>query len=112
MIISDLAYVENISESTSVQGGTGSFPFPFPTYYQFDSVVMSFSSLNNFATTVNSPTTDSNSASAGAKGDAINNSHWPSYSFTKADTIAVTELYGGSFSGSSSAAVINSAWPY
>lgn len=107
MIISDLKHVENISEATSVQGGWGT---PLFTYYQNDFVGINFLTSNTFQTSVNSPKTYSNSASAGAKGEAINDSYLPSYSFTKADTIAVTELGGSSFSGSTSAAVINTVW--
>lgn len=109
MIISDLTYVENISESTSVQGGCWSCE-PEYTYFQNDFVGINFLTSNAFQTSVNSPMTGSNSASAGAKGEAINNWGLPSYSFTKADTISVTELLGSSFSGSTSAAVINFAF--
>jgi hypothetical protein len=106
MIISDLAYLE-VAESAKVEGATGSSWY---TYYQNDRVDVNFNSYNNFNTTVNSPRTYSNSAAAGAKGDAINNTYHPTYSFTKADTIAVTEFGGGSFSASTSAAVINSVY--
>lgn len=112
MFISDLNYVENLSESTSIQGGTYSIPSSmiFRSYVESDIVSVNFNSLNNFSTNVNSPYTLTNSASAGAKGDAINNFGLPSYSFTKADTVAVTQLWGGSFSASTSAAVINPAF--
>lgn len=103
MIISDLNHLEVIAAGASVEGGRGIVR----NYSQFDYISIDFNSKNNFATNVNSPKTFSNSASAGAKGDAINNTHIPSYSFTKADTLAVTELGGGSFSASTSAAVIN-----
>lgn len=102
MIISDLNHLESVSTSFAVAGGTG-----YPTYFQYDLVKIDFNSQNNFATNVNSPKTFSNSAAAGAKGDAINPYNIPSYSFTKADTLAVTELFGGSFSASTSVAVIN-----
>ncbi|MEB3179375.1 MAG: hypothetical protein VKL59_10135 [Nostocaceae cyanobacterium] len=78
-------------------------------YTQNDFIGINFNSLNQFFTQVNSPLTFSNSAAAGAKADAINNSPYPTYSFTKADTIAVTEFLGGSFSASTSVAVINRA---
>jgi hypothetical protein len=102
MIISDLNHLEVISAGASVEGGS-----IVRSYTQFDKISIDFNSKNSFATNVNSPKTYSNSASAGAKGDAINNTYYPSYSFTKADTVAVTELGGGSFSASTSAAVIN-----
>ncbi|MFM7424752.1 MAG: hypothetical protein ACKO7W_07155 [Elainella sp.] len=101
MIISNLNHLETVSTSTAIAGGTG------PTYFQYDLVKIDFNSQNSFATNVNSPKTFSNSASAGAKGDAINPYNIPSYSFTKADTLAVTQLGGGSFSASTSVAVIN-----
>lgn len=105
MIISDLSYMEVISAGTSVEGGSLSKY----SYYQSDYISIDFNSFNNFKTTVNSPFTLTNSAAAGAKGDAINNTKYPTYSFTKADTLAVTEFLGGSFSASTSAAVINFA---
>jgi hypothetical protein len=107
MIISDINHLEVVSESTSVAGATGSLS---RYYYQSDNVNVNFNTANSFYTSVNSPKTYSNSAAAGAKGDAINNTHIPSYSYTKADTLAVTELGGGSFSASTSAAVINPIW--
>jgi hypothetical protein len=100
MIISDLNYLQ--TAEANVEGGT----FPY-SYFQYDFVAIDFNSYNSFRTEVNSPRTYSNSASAGAKGDAINNTRVPSYAFTKADTLAVTELFGGSFSASTSVAVIN-----
>ncbi|HIK57081.1 MAG TPA: hypothetical protein IGS37_18200 [Synechococcales cyanobacterium M55_K2018_004] len=105
MIIADLNYLE-VAE-VAVEGATGSLS---RRYTQDDKVTVTFSSFNNFQTTVNSPKTLSNSAAAGAKGDAINNTWLPTYSFTKADTLAVTEFLGGSFSASTSAAVINLAY--
>ncbi|MBD3884476.1 hypothetical protein IFO70_22295 [Phormidium tenue FACHB-886] len=105
MIISDLNHMEVISRSISIEGGTY-------TYYQNDYVGINFNSNNSFYTNVNSPKTYSNSAAAGAKADAINPTegkpyYVPTYSFTKADTLAVTALGGSSFSASTSAAVIN-----
>ena len=99
MIISDLNYLEVVSESTAVQGG----------FSEYDYVSVKFDTKNIFATVVNSPKTYSNSAAAGAKGVADNNTWYPTYSFTKADTLAVTEYLGSSFSASTSAAVINKA---
>ncbi len=110
MIISDLNVLE-VVEAAEVVGGTFTSGNKFKSSYnQDDNINITFDSKNNFTTTVNTPTTHSNSAAAGAKGDAINNTYLPTYSFTKADTVAVTEFLGGSFSGSTSAAVINKAW--
>ncbi|MEG4023829.1 hypothetical protein [Microcoleus sp. S13C4] len=97
MIISDLNYLEVVSESTAVQGG----------FSEYDSVSINFNTTNTFSTSVNSPKTYSNSAAAGAKGVANNNTWFPTYSYTKADTLAVADYLGGSFSGSTSVAVIN-----
>ncbi|MBD2428728.1 hypothetical protein [Phormidium sp. FACHB-1136] len=110
MIISDLNYME--TAEAKVEGGTfwvSGNKFS-SSYTQTDNINITFTSKNNFATTVNSPFTMTNSAAAGAKGDAINNTYFPTYSFTKADTLAVAEYLGGSFSGSTSAAVINRAF--
>ncbi len=105
MIISELNHLEVVAESAKVEGGLSRF------YYQHDRVKVDFNSYNSFYTNVNSPKTYSNSASAGAKGDAINpySGYVPTHSYTKADTLAVTEYLGGSFSASTSAAVINGA---
>ncbi len=102
MLISDLNYLEAVSESIAVQGGTLGVT-------QNDNFNFSFYTKNSFETNVNSPKTFSNSAAAGAKADAVNpySGYIPSYSFTKADTFAVTYLGGGSTSGSTSVAVIN-----
>lgn len=110
MIISDLNYLEVVSESAQIEGAGWSSGNNFNSNYnQNDNINITFTSKNNFQTKVNSPTTHSNSAAAGAKGDAINNTYLPTYSFTKADTVSVAEFLGGSFSGSTSAAVINYA---
>lgn len=98
MIISDLNYLEVADDQ--IEGG----------FTESDLVKITFTTTNNFATNVNSPKTYSNSAAAGAKGVANNYTYWPTYSFTKADTLAVTDFLGGSFSASTSAAVINKAW--
>ena len=99
MIISDLNYLEVVSESTAVQGG----------FFESDAVFVTFSTTNLFSTYVNTPTTYSNSAAAGAKGVANNNTGCATYSYTKADTLAVADYWGGSFAASTSAAVINAA---
>ena len=100
MIISDLNYLEVVSESTAVQGG----------FFESDAVYVTFSTTNLFSTYVNTPTTYSNSAAAGAKGVANNSTPYATYSYTKADTLAVADYLGGSFSASTSAAVINRAY--
>jgi hypothetical protein len=97
MIISDLNYLEFVSEATAVEGG----------FFETDIVNISFNTVNTAGTFISSPFAYSNSAAAGAKAVANNDTCLPSYSFTKADTIAVTDLFGGSFSGSTSTAVIN-----
>ncbi len=108
MIISDLNFLETVEAAAEVVSGGWTSGNNFSSSYkQNDQIGIYFYSQNAFATLVNSPYTMSNSAAAGAKGDAINNSRYPTYSFTKADTVAVTEFLGGSFSGSTSAAVIN-----
>lgn len=109
MIISDLEILE-VVEVANVQGGL----IVNDTYTQTDAVNIGFSSGNSFGTFVNSPTTLSNSAAAGAKGSAQNNRSFlgftaPTYSYTKADTLAVTDYLGESFSASTSVAVINEA---
>ena len=107
MIISDLNYLE--TAQGTVEGGWVSGNNWSSSYKETDHISINFDSANRFYTEVNSPKTYSNSASAGAKGDAINNTHLPTFSFTKADTVSVTEFGGGSFSGSTSGAVINYA---
>lgn len=102
MFISDLNHIEAVTESTVVGG--------WYDFYEKDKVEIIFDSTNKFETTVNSPKTYSNSAAAGAKGVANNYTNHPTYSFTKADTLAVTEYLGSSFSASTSAAVINKAY--
>jgi hypothetical protein len=111
MIISDLNYMETAEANVEGSGGSWVSGNKFSSFYtQTDNINITFTSKNNFATTVNSPFTMTNSAAAGAKGDAINNTYIPTYSFTKADTLAVSEYLGGSFSGSTSVAVINRAF--
>lgn len=101
MIISDLNYLE--AADAQVVGGTYGFN-------ETDTVTITFSTTNNFATNVNVPKAGSNSAAAGAKGVANNYTWFPTYSFTKADTLAVADYLGGSFSASTSVAVINRAY--
>ncbi|OUC16516.1 MAG: hypothetical protein B0A82_01210 [Alkalinema sp. CACIAM 70d] len=103
MIISDLNYLESVE--AQIEGGTYGFS-------ETDTVSINFNTTNNFATNVNSPYTLSNSAAAGAKGVANNYTYLPTYSYTKADTLAVADFLGGSFSGSTSVAVINKACGY
>ncbi|GBE91019.1 hypothetical protein [Nostoc cycadae] len=109
MIISDLEILE-VVEVANVQGGIVT-----RGYLQNDFVNVNFSSFNRFQTVVVDPRTAGNSAAAGAKGDAQNNRRNlfgftdPTYSYTKADTIAVADYLGESFSGSTSVSVINRA---
>ena len=103
MIISNLNYLESVSENNDVEGGM----FASSVYSEYDFVSINFNSSNNFSTTVNPAITWGNNAAAGAKGDAINNTCFPTSSYTKADTVAVTEFLGGSLSASTSVAVIN-----
>ncbi|PSB23740.1 hypothetical protein [Stenomitos frigidus] len=98
MIISDLNYLEIVD--ASIEGG----------FNETDTVSINFNTNNSFYTSVNSPKTYSNSAAAGAKGVANNYTYYPTYSFTKADTLAVADFGGGSFSASTSVAVINSVF--
>jgi hypothetical protein len=107
MIISDLNILEVVEEAASIQGGIAP-----RSYFESDSVNVNFNSSNNFATFVRDPRTFNNSAAAGAKGDAQNTRFpgVPTYSFTKADTVAVADYLGQSFSASTSAAVINRAF--
>lgn len=102
MIISDLNYIQSVE--SEVVGGSGY------TYFQNDYVGIQFDTVNTFKTVIVSPANpDNNSAAAGAKADASNPyaGYFASNSFTKADTLAVTALGGGSFSASTSVAVIS-----
>lgn len=103
MIIKDLNHLEVVD--AHVEGGTSR-----PTYFQYDRIIVDFNSYNSFVTHVNSPYTLTNSAAAGAKGEAYNGTRLPTYSFTKADTVSYAEFLGSSFSASTSVAVINKAW--
>jgi hypothetical protein len=104
MIISDLSYLE--VAAANVEGGT-SYDFE-----ERDLVAITFDTTNKFTTIVNSPYTLTNSAAAGAKGVATNDTHYATYSFTKADTLAVADFLGDSFSASTSVAVINAVPRY
>ena len=97
MLIANLDHISAADENAQVEGG----------WSEYDYVTLDFDSYNSFCTQVNSPYTLTNSAAAGAKGAATNNTCIPTASYTKADTVAVTDFLGGSFSGSTSAAVIN-----
>lgn len=102
MIISDLNYLESVSEATAVVGG----------WSETDSVTIEFDTTNTFTLDINTNLCgldDGNYASAGAKGVADAGSYSgcdPLNSFTKADTIAVVTYGGNSFSGSTSVAAI------
>ncbi len=102
MIISDLNHMD--TAESNVQGGT------YYSFYENDRVDINFNTTNTFTTKVTSPYATGNSAAAGAKGVANNNTYYPTYSFTKADTLAVADYLGGSFSASTSVAVINRAY--
>ncbi|MBD2593432.1 hypothetical protein H6G74_03700 [Nostoc spongiaeforme FACHB-130] len=103
MIISDLEILE-VVEVSNVQGGL----LPPYTYYQNDFVSINFDTTNTFTTTINDPeNVGNNSAAAGAKAQARNFTFFPTYSYAKADTVAVPDYLGGSFASSTSAAVIN-----
>jgi len=105
MIIAELNYLEAVSEA-SVQGGTRPGRNLSSTYTQEDKVTVRFDTTNRFQTIVTAPNNVHNiSASAGAKGDAI--VRYDVYSFTKADTLAVVDDKGNSFSLSTSVALIN-----
>jgi hypothetical protein len=107
MFISDLNILEVIEKSSKIEGGIAP-----RSYTQTDRISVNFDSINRFQTSVLDPFTRNNSAAAGAKGDAQNTrfSSVPTYSFTKADTVAVADYLGQSFSASTSAAVINRAF--
>ncbi len=112
MNISDLSILENIQEASKIQGGgekkgkrdRGNRNL---SYYQNDKVETTFDTTNKFTTIIKAPEDVHNiSASAGAKGVA-DVGEYHAYSYTKADTLAVTDYYGNSFSSSSSAALIS-----
>ncbi|MFB8793110.1 MAG: hypothetical protein U7126_02490 [Microcoleus sp.] len=98
MIISDLNYLEVVSESAAVQGG----------WSETDTVDITFNTTNSFTLTIDAPCLpDGNFASAGAKASADGDYCGTLNSFTKADTLAVVTYGGASFSGSTSVAAIN-----
>ena len=103
MIISNLNHLEVLGADAKVSGGLNASS----SYSELDNIGINFTSNNNFSTSIDTPWSYGNSAAAGAKGDAINNTCYPTSSYTKADTVAVTQFLGGSFSGSASVAVIN-----
>ncbi|WAL60504.1 hypothetical protein [Thermocoleostomius sinensis] len=104
MIISDLNHLEVVSEANNVQGGTRPSGRGFT---QVDSVTTTFDTTNRFTTIINPPRDVHNvSAAAGAKGVADVGNRY-AYSYTKADTLAVVDYNGNSFSSSSSAALIS-----
>jgi hypothetical protein len=103
MIISNLNHLEVLVADAKVEGGLNASS----SYLETDNIGITFNSNNNFSTSVSTPWSYGNSAAAGGKGDAINNTCFATSSYTKADTVAVTQFLGGSFSGSASVAVIN-----
>lgn len=102
MIISDLNYLESV-ETSAVVGG----------WSESDYVNIDFDTVNTFTLDINTNLCgldDGNYASAGAKGVADMGDYsgcHPLNSFTKADTIAVANYGGDSFSGSTSVAAIS-----
>lgn len=99
MIISDLNYLESVSEATAVVGG----------WSETDSVTIEFDTTNTFTLDINTNLCgldDGNYASAGAKGVADANGGSDLNSFTKADTLALATYSGGSVSSSTSVAAI------
>lgn len=106
MVIAELNYLETVAEA-GVQGGNRPGRKLSSTYTQDDKVSVRFDTTNRFETVIKAPGDVHNiSASAGAKGDAIVRSY-EVYSFTKADTLAVVDDKGNSFSLSTSAALIS-----
>ncbi|BCL35673.1 hypothetical protein [Nostoc sp. MS1] len=105
MIISDLEILE-VVEVANVQGGL----VPPYTYYQNDFISIDFDTTNTFTTVINPPDDPTNnSAAAGAKAQTRNFTFFPTRSYTKADTVTVSDYLGGSFASSTSAAVISRA---
>jgi hypothetical protein len=104
MIISDLHHLESVATSTAVYGSTGRGGRGFT---ERDLVSTTFETTNKFTTIINAPKDVYNfSASAGAKGVADVGKYSAYGSYTKADTLSVVDIYGNSFSSSSSAALI------
>ncbi len=107
MIISDLNYLESVSEATAVVGGT-SCDDPTPTWSEWDSITIDYTTSNTFNLDIGLELDlqCGNFASAGAKGVADANGGSDLNSFTKADTLALATYSGGSVSSSTSVAAI------
>lgn len=102
MVIADLNYMEVVA--ANVQGGTDRVR----RFTQVDSVTTTFDTTNKFTTIIYGPApVYTISAAAGAKGVADVGPYHDAYSYTKADTLAVVDAWGNSFSSSASAALIN-----
>lgn len=95
MNISDLNYLEVVSEAAAVKGGLKD--------------TVSFGTKNSFTLDINSPSLSSgNYASAGAKAVADPGTYDGTLdSFTMANTLAVVTYSTGSFSSSTSVAAIS-----
>lgn len=108
MIISDLNYMETAEANVEGSGGGRGGRNLSSTYTQVDNVTITFDTTNRFKTVIVAPNNVNNiSASSGAKGDALVSRHFTGYTFTKADSLAVVDESGNSFSSSTSAALIN-----
>jgi hypothetical protein len=106
MIISDLEILE-VVEVADIQGGRGRGNRKEFDFLEKDKVVTIFDTTNKFKTVIKAPDDVKNiSAAAGAKGVA-DVGDYEAYTYTKADTLAVTDAYGNSFSSSNSAALIS-----
>ncbi|SKB15167.1 hypothetical protein PL11201_70014 [Planktothrix sp. PCC 11201] len=108
MIISDLNYLEVVSEATTVFGGCDEPPEPNYNWSEEDLVSITFETINSFTLNITAPgVPDGNYASAGAKAVADSGTGSGLNSFVKADTLAVTTYGLGGFAGSTSVAAIN-----
>lgn len=106
MLIQELNHLESVA-SASVVYGSGGRSAPGRVFNQTHNLNTNFNTTNRFETIIKAPSNVHNlSASAGAKGDVIVG-HWPvTGSYTKADTLAIVDLFGNSTSYSASAALI------
>lgn len=102
MIISDLNHLESVANA-AVYGSTGRSR----GFSERDYVSTTFETTNKFKTIIEAPKDVYNfSASAGAKGVTDVGKYSAYGAYTKADTLAVVDIYGNSFSSSASAALI------
>jgi|GEM_PF-5638064 hypothetical protein len=102
MIINELNHLESVSNANAVCGSTGGRVFN-----QTHNLSTNFYTSNKFETVIKPPADVHNiSAAAGAKADAIVG-FYPAFTYTKADTLALVDIYGNSTSYSASAALIS-----